>query len=144
MLSHQLIEWNCVAKATISGMRGRGQKAIISWVASIHIGMRYTPENREIIAVLAKNTQIGRQLAIETDLPGKEKIRKQAKVLCKFQVTTWDSTFSRDVPLVSGTNNFTQVSWRIIMKQKKPKTTLAGKTSTIDGKNRVSKAAKIQ
>jgi len=46
--------------------------------------------------------------------------------------------------LVSGTNNFTRVSLRIIIKQKKPKTTLAGKASSIEGKNRVNKAAKTQ
>lgn len=52
----------------------------------------------------------------------------------KIQVTTFASAFSRNVPLVSGTNNFIQVRWRIIIKQKKAKTTLAGKASTIDGR----------
>ena len=80
LFGHQLVERDRILEPTARWMRRCGQKAIVGWVSSIHVGMRHSTEDREIVSMLAEDLQIGRKLVISACFLGEEKIGKQAIV----------------------------------------------------------------
>ena len=80
-LRHELIQRNRVAERTAARVRGCRDKAHISRVTAVHVGIRHTAEYREVLPVLLQQLQIRRRLVVLV-LPFREEIaRQQAQII---------------------------------------------------------------
>src|SRR4051812_5243580 len=76
-----LVEGDRVAKSAAARVRRRGEKADIRRMPGIHVGMRDTAEDGEIIPMLAQQIEVRRRRVTPPRLLGKELIRKEPEVV---------------------------------------------------------------
>ena len=80
MIGRELVERDGVLEARPPfRMRGRGQKAQVGIVAGADVGMRQPGDDREVVAKVFQDLQVGRQLVIAARFFRKEKRRMQAQ-----------------------------------------------------------------
>ena len=89
LLGHYLVERNRIAKSPARRVRRGGEKAIIGWVTSIHIGMRYSTEYGEIVSVLLEHIQVGRKLIPKSRFLREKLLGEQTQVVTDSQHATW-------------------------------------------------------
>src|SRR6266487_4479272 len=80
-LADVLVERDGVAEAAAARMRRGREEAVVCRMPPIHVGMRHTAENGEIVAMFLENFQIRRQWVIAPALLREELFGQQTKVV---------------------------------------------------------------
>ena len=95
-LRRELVKGDRIAEAATARMRRGGEEAVVSRVAAIHIRMRDTTKDGEIIAVRLEHFQVRRELVAATggSLSREEFFRQQAEVVAHAEEAAWRLLFS--------------------------------------------------
>jgi hypothetical protein len=68
-------------KPALPGCGAGGEEAIVRRMSAVHVGMHYATEDREIVAMLLEQFQVGRELIPASAVLREEMFRQQSKII---------------------------------------------------------------